>query len=76
MKKKNLIQVCSEFYRQQINWLPNWQFKKKRRLFNTLKVSHRLGQEKLAENRRASPFNEDLSNETTFSLINVARQYL
>jgi hypothetical protein len=34
------------------------------------------GREKLAENFRPSPFNKDLSNETTFSLIHLAGQYL
>jgi hypothetical protein len=31
---------------------------------------------KFAKNLRASPFNKDLSNETTFSLIHLAGQYL
>ncbi len=34
------------------------------------------GRAKLAENLRASPFNKELSNETTFSLIRLAGQYL
>jgi hypothetical protein len=33
-----------------------------------------MGQAKFAENLRASPFNKDLSNETTFSLIHLAGQ--
>ncbi len=33
-------------------------------------------QAKFAENLRATPFNEDLPNETTFSLIHLAGQYL
>jgi hypothetical protein len=35
-----------------------------------------MGQAKFAENLPASPFNKDLSNETTFGLINLAGQYL
>jgi hypothetical protein len=34
------------------------------------------GQTKFVENLRTSHFNEDLSNETTFSQIHPARQYL
>jgi hypothetical protein len=34
------------------------------------------GRVKLAENLRASPLNNELSNETTFSLIHLAGQYL
>jgi hypothetical protein len=30
---------------------------------------------KFAKNLRAFPFNKDLSNETTFSLIHIAEQY-
>ncbi len=34
------------------------------------------GRVKLAENLRASPFNKDLSNETTFSQIHLVGQVL
>jgi hypothetical protein len=34
------------------------------------------GQAVFAENLHASPFNKDLSNEATFSLIHLAGQYL
>ncbi len=33
-------------------------------------------QTKLAENLRASPFNKELSNETSFSMIHLAGEYL
>jgi hypothetical protein len=33
-------------------------------------------QAKFAENLRASPFNKDISNKTTFSLIHLDGQYL
>jgi hypothetical protein len=35
-----------------------------------------MGVDKLAEILRASPFNKELLNETTFSLIHLAGQYL
>jgi hypothetical protein len=43
-----------------------------------LKGSHRLHgrRTKLAENLRASPFNEVLSNDTTFNQIHLAGQYI
>jgi hypothetical protein len=42
-----------------------------------LKGSQKMGvRAKFAENLRASPFNKGLSNETTFSLILLAGQYL
>jgi hypothetical protein len=41
-----------------------------------LKASQKMGGGQLTENLRASPFNNDLSNETTFSLIHLAGQYL
>jgi hypothetical protein len=34
------------------------------------------GRAKLAENLRASRFNKELSNETSFSLIHLAEQYI
>jgi hypothetical protein len=50
---------------------------KTRRRSNTLKGSQRTGcGQNALKNLRASPFNKDLSNETTFSPIHLAGQYL
>jgi hypothetical protein len=43
---------------------------------NFKELSQNVGRTKLAKNLRASPFNKELSNETTFSLIHLAGQYL
>ncbi len=49
-----------------LKWFPNWQ----------IGLSEDRGRAKFAENLRASPFNNDLSNEATFSLIHLDGQYL
>jgi hypothetical protein len=44
---------------------------KQRGALNFKQLSNDGGQTKFAENLRASPFNKELSNENTFSLINL-----
>jgi hypothetical protein len=57
--------------------LPNWQLANQEEVLQYFKrLSEDGGQAKFAENLRASPFNEDLSNATTFSLMYLAGQYL
>jgi hypothetical protein len=54
-----------------LNWLPNWQLKKRRRS-NTLQRSQRMGGgQNSLKNLRASSLNE-----TNFSPIHLAVQYL
>jgi hypothetical protein len=62
-----------------LNWFPNWQLKNKEALeyFTELSEDGGGGEgAKFAENLSASPFYKDLSNETTFSPIHLAGQYL
>jgi hypothetical protein len=46
--------------------------KKQGGALNFKELSQNVGRTKLAENLRASPFNKELSNETTFSQIHLA----
>ncbi len=62
------------FHLRHLNWFVNWQLKERGAL--TLKRVLRGGRGKFAENLCASPFKKDLSNETTFSLVHLDRQYL
>jgi hypothetical protein len=50
--------------------------KNKMAISNFKGLSEAGGWGKFAENLRASPFNKNLSNETTFSQIHLAGQYL
>jgi len=56
------------FYVRLANWVPNSQLGKEWGGAENFKgLSQDGGQAKLAENLHASPFNDDLSNDTTFS---------
>jgi hypothetical protein len=77
--KKRIYSICAMNFQyfsplHNLTWFPNWQLKTRRRS-KTLNRSQRWGRAKFAENLRAFPFNKDLSNETTFRLINLAGQY-
>ncbi len=64
------------FHLQHPNWFLNWQLKNEEEVENFKGLSEGEGRAKFAENLRASLFNKDLSNETTFSLNHLAGQYL
>ncbi len=64
-ENKSLLQKHFTF--NAINWLPNWQFKNKEVLYYFKGLSEDGGNAKFSENLRATPFQKDLSNETTLA---------
>jgi hypothetical protein len=66
----------NEFSHPTYKLAASFAIKKQGGALKLLGLSEDGGRAKFAENFRASPFNKDLSNETTFSLIHLAGQYL